>query len=80
MVSLRGGGGAELTETELAEILWGNTYLFEGREDAGIRTLDGQRCKDLTMNVQGFLAICDELPTENSHSRQKVGYLREMPH
>ena len=42
------------------------------RQGAGIRALDGQRCKNLTMNAQGVLAICDELPTENSHGRRSA--------
>jgi hypothetical protein len=71
-VGFHEGGDAVLTETELAAILWENNYLFEGRQDAGIRTLDGQRCKNLTMNVQGVLAICDELPTDNSYGRRSA--------
>jgi hypothetical protein len=73
-VGFHEGGDAGLTETELAAILWENSYLFEGQHDAGVRTLDGQRCKNLTMKVHGVLVVCDELPTDNSLRTTPAGF------
>ena len=42
-VGFHEGGDARITDSELAGILWENAYLLEGRAEAGIRTLDGQR-------------------------------------